>query len=96
MTTKTLLPVISRLFVLAAVVGLTACEVKKTEEGKMPEVEVKNGKMPEYDVQGPDVKVEQEKKTITVPDVDIVTPDEKRKGGNVEPGDAGAAAAPRE
>ena len=43
--------------------------------------------MPEYDVKGPDVRVEQKKKEITVPDVDIVTPKEKREGGNVEPGE---------
>ncbi len=71
---------------------MTACEVRKTQEGEMPEVKVEGGQVPKYDVEGPDVKVEKEKKEITVPDVDVVTPAEKRQGGNVEPGDAGAPA----
>lgn len=70
--------------------SMSACEVKKTQEGEMPEVNVEGGQAPKYDVEAPDVKVEEEKKTITVPDVDIVTPEEKRAGGNVEAGDAGA------
>jgi hypothetical protein len=67
--------------------SVTACDVKKTQEGEMPKVSVEGGQVPKYDVEGPDVKVEGEKKTITVPDVDVVTPQEKRQGGNVEPGD---------
>lgn len=74
----------------AVALALSACDVKKTEEGEMPKVE--GGKLPKYDVDAPEVKVE--KKTVTVPDVDIVTPDEKKQGGNVEPGDAGSATTP--
>jgi hypothetical protein len=74
--------------------GFAACDVKKTQEGEMPKVSVEGGQAPKYDVDAPEVKVEQEKKTITVPDVDIVTPDEKKQGGNLESGDAGAAPAP--
>jgi len=72
--------------------SLTACEVKKTQEGEMPDVSVEGGQVPKYDVDAPDVKVEGEKKTITVPDVDVVTPEEQRTGGNVEAGDPGTAA----
>lgn len=57
--------------------SMTACEVKKTEEGKMPK----------YEVETPDIEVKE--KTITVPDVEIVTPAEKRAekhaDGNAEP-----------
>lgn len=70
---------------------LGACEVKKTQEGELPKVTVEGGQVPKYEVEGPDVKVEKEKKTITVPDIDVVTPEEQRKGGNVEPGDPGKA-----
>lgn len=30
--------------------ALGACDVQQTEEGELPEVEVKGGNMPEYDV----------------------------------------------
>lgn len=83
---------LATLSVAAACLGLAACEVEKKQEGEMPKVNVEGGKMPEYDVKGPDVKVEQQKKEITVPDVDIVTPEEKRQGGNVESGDPGKPA----
>jgi hypothetical protein len=73
--------------VSALALSLTACDVKKTQEGEMPKVTVEGGQVPKYDVEGPDVKVGSEKKTITVPDIDIVTPKEKREGGNVEPGE---------
>jgi hypothetical protein len=66
--------------------AFTACEVRKKEDGEMPKVSVEGGKVPKYDVEPADVKIEQKQKTITVPDVDIVTPSEKRAGGNVEPG----------
>ena len=59
----------------------------------MPKVNVEGGKVPKYDVDAPDVKVEEKKTTVTVPDVDIVTPKEKREGGNVEGGEAKPAPA---
>ncbi len=59
-------------FILAAaaaatLLSFTACEVKKTQEGKAPEVEVKNGQMPKYDVDTAKVSVDTEKKEVTVP-----------------------------
>lgn len=90
MITKNLTPLraISFLALPAIALAFSSCEVKKTEEGEMPEVSVEGGNMPKYDVEGPDVRVEEKKidvpDTITVPDVDIVTPAEKREGGNVE------------
>lgn len=83
---------LSILSVAATCLGLAACEVEKKQEGELPKVNVEGGKMPEYDVRGPEVKVEQQKKEITVPDVDIITPEEKRKGENVESGDPGKPA----
>ena len=78
--------------VLAAVAVLfsfTACEVKKTEDGKAPTVKVEEGKMPKYDVDTAKVdvttkekemtvpKVTTEKKDVTVPDVNVTMPGEK-------------------
>lgn len=53
------------------------CEVQKTQEGKMPEVDVKGGQVPKYDVKTPDVNVTKEKQEVTVPNVDVHT--EKRE-----------------
>lgn len=53
--------------------GLAGCEVKKTQEGKLPDVEVKDGQIPKYDVIPPDVKVTTDPATVKVPDVDVKT-----------------------
>jgi hypothetical protein len=70
----------SRIFVAmtvaASALALSGCDVDKTEEGEMPEVEIEGGELPEYDVEGPDVDVGTEEKTITVPDVDVDMPED--------------------
>lgn len=38
--------------------ALTSCDVEKTEEGKMPEVNVEGGNLPKYDVDAPDIDVD--------------------------------------
>lgn len=68
-----------KLFVLLLAVCLmgvlTGCRVTQTEEGEMPKVDVdvdaEKGNLPKYDVDGPDIDVNTEEKTMTVPDVDI-------------------------
>lgn len=59
--------------------GLSSCEVKKTEEAEMPDVKVESQKMPEYEVEGTEVTVEEKKvdmpDSIKVPDIDVVTPE---------------------
>lgn len=59
---------------------LVGCDVDKTQEGKMPDVDVQTepGQMPEYYVDAPDVDVGTETKEIEVPDVDVTMPDEKK------------------
>lgn len=54
-------------------VGMTACDVDQTEEGEAPDVEVQEGELPAYDVEGPDVEVTED--TVTVPDVDVNSPE---------------------
>jgi hypothetical protein len=56
--------------------GLTGCDVKKTQEGNVtvPKYEVEKKQagdvtLPKYDVTTPDVKVGSTEKTITVPTV---------------------------
>lgn len=54
--------------------GLAGCEVQKTQEGKLPDVEVKDGQVPKYDVIPPDVNVTSDPATVKVPTgVDVKT-----------------------
>ncbi len=56
---------------------LTACTAEKTEDGRMPTVDVDvdatKGKLPKYDVDVAKVDVNTTTATVTVPDVDIKT-----------------------
>ncbi|MBT9568364.1 MAG: hypothetical protein IV085_08710 [Thiobacillus sp.] len=63
----------------ALALGLAACDVKQTEEGKLPDVEVKEGQMPKYDVDAADVDVKTEEKVITVPTLEYDTPAQDQK-----------------
>ncbi|AAZ97005.1 hypothetical protein Tbd_1052 [Thiobacillus denitrificans ATCC 25259] len=62
------------ILVPALVMGLAACDVKQTEEGKLPDVDVEGGQAPNYDVDAGDVDVGSEKKEMTVPTIDADTP----------------------
>ena len=63
--------------------ALTGCEVRQTEEGKMPDVDVdvdvEEGNLPKYDVDAPDVDVDIEPRDVTVPDVDVDVDLEKKE-----------------
>jgi hypothetical protein len=63
----------------AGMIGMVGCDVKKTQEGEMPDVDVEGGQLPKYDVDAPDVDVHMEKKDIKVPDVDVDVHTEKRE-----------------
>lgn len=55
-------------------VATTGCKVTQTQEGKMPEVQVKGGQVPKYDVKGPTVEMKSTTKQINVPtDVTVTT-----------------------
>jgi len=68
---------IAALGVLA--LGTSACDVKKTEDGEMPDVKVEGGKLPEYKVDAPEVNVKTEKKTVEVPTVEVTPADADKK-----------------
>ena len=62
--------------VAAGVLGLTACDVRKTQEGNvsLPKYEVEKTQagdvtLPKYDVTTPDVKVTTTEKTVNVPTI---------------------------
>ncbi|HYU31070.1 MAG TPA: hypothetical protein VEW48_02825 [Thermoanaerobaculia bacterium] len=60
-----------------------ACRVRQTQEGKVPEVEVKGGQVPKYDVDAPDIQVKTEKREVEVPVVKVNPP---RDDHQVSPG----------
>ena len=72
---------IVKLVMGAGCVMLGACQVEKTQNGQMPNVDVNvsGGQLPEYNVQGPEVNVGTENKVIQVPTVDVKAPQEKKK-----------------
>lgn len=53
--------------------ALYGCDVDQTREARAPDVDVEGGQLPAYDVDTPEVDVEQEKRQVTVPDVDVQT-----------------------
>lgn len=59
---------------------MLSCDVDKTREGEMPDVDVdvEGGQLPAYDVETPDVDVRGEERTIEVPDVDVDVDSEER------------------
>lgn len=63
---------------LAGTISLTfaGCQVEQTKEGEMPDVDVNasGGQMPEFNVQGPDVDVGTENRTVQVPTIDVDVP----------------------
>ena len=62
------------------VLPLAGCRVRQTEEGELPEVDVKveEGELPEYDVDAADVDVKTKEVEVTVPtDVDVKTEEKK-------------------
>jgi len=70
---KTKIGSLSRVLLVAALVALpfSACDIDRTDEGELPEVEIEGGELPEYDVDTADVDVHTDEKTVTVPDVDV-------------------------
>lgn len=65
-------------FALTSALALTACDVDKTQEGELPDVDVnaEGGQLPAYDVETPEVDVGTEEVQVEVPDVDVEMPDE--------------------
>lgn len=56
---------------------LSACNVEKTQEGELPDVDVsaQGGQLPAYDVETADVDVTTKQAEMTVPDVDVNSKD---------------------
>ncbi len=71
--------IIMSIFLTAALI--TSCDVKKTETGELPEVDIdvdaELGELPEYDMEWADVDLTTKTKTVTVPKVVVVMEEEE-------------------
>ena len=67
---------IKTLALVTVCLGIAGCKVNKTQEGKLPTVNVSatSGKLPEYNVQGPKVEIGSKNETVKVPTVHVKTP----------------------
>jgi hypothetical protein len=62
----------------AMVLALAGCKVEKTQEGELPNVEVKadGGQLPKYDVETPEVEVGTKTVEVEVPTATVEMPDD--------------------
>ena len=74
---------LTKIFAVSSLaLAASACDVNKTEDGEMPDVEVKSGELPEYEVKKtddgemPDVDVKTETKEVEVPVIDVEMPED--------------------
>ena len=74
---------------------IAGCDVDVKDDGELPKVDVDPGRAPEVDVRGPDINVETEEKTITVPDIDVDVPEEHENEPNRVPDDDDEVESPR-
>jgi hypothetical protein len=55
---------------------VAGCKVSKTQDAKLPKVEVKTteGQLPAYNIQGPNVQVGEKTHTFKTPTIHVTTP----------------------
>ncbi len=65
----------------ASSLALAGCDVDQTKEAELPDVDVNasGGQLPEFNVEGPEVNVGTENKTVQVPTVDVDIPAENEQ-----------------
>jgi hypothetical protein len=56
---------------LVVVLASAACTAEQTQEGELPDVDVKGGQAPEFDVDPATVRVGTDTQTVTVPNIDV-------------------------
>ena len=79
----------SIMFTAALMVPSMGCDIDVNDPGQLPDIQIRNGRMPDVEVRGPeveirkrekqievptDIEVTTEKKTISVPEVDVTLP----------------------
>ena len=67
------------LAIAALCLGASACKVNKTQDAKLPGVQVTatGGQLPKFNVEGPKVDVGTKTETVKVPTIHVTTPDHK-------------------
>ncbi|ABD56488.1 hypothetical protein [Jannaschia sp. CCS1] len=73
MKTGTILAIAVAAIVIVA--GIYMIDIDQTEEGALPTVSVEGGNMPEFDAEVGSIEITEE--TVTVPSIEITTPDEE-------------------
>lgn len=66
--------------------GVYMVDVEQTEEASLPDVDVsvEGGNLPEYNAEVGDVEVGEREVTVTVPTIDIESPEEERMAENAD------------
>ena len=68
--------------VAAVAFGVYMVDIDQTEEGAMPTVSIEGGNLPEYDAEVGDIEVGERDVTVTVPTIDVETPEEDAVASN--------------
>jgi hypothetical protein len=68
--------------VAAVAFGVYMVDIDQTEEGALPTVSIEGGNLPEYDAEVGDIEVGERDITVTVPTVDIESPEEDAVASN--------------
>lgn len=75
--------IIAGVVLIAAVAfGVYMVDIDQTQEGSLPTVSIDGGEMPEYDADVGDIEVGERDVTVTVPTVDVETPEEDAVASN--------------
>ncbi len=69
-------------FVAAVAFGVYMVDIDQTEEGSMPTVSIEGGNLPEFDAEVGEIEVGERDVTVTVPTVDIESPEEDAVASN--------------
>ena len=62
--------------VAAVAFGVYMVDIDQTEEGALPTVSIEGGNLPEYEADVGDIEVGERDITVTVPTVDVESPEE--------------------
>lgn len=68
--------------VAAVAFGVYMVDIDQTEEGALPTVSIEGGNLPEYETDVGDVDVGERDITVTVPTVDVESPEEDAVASN--------------
>ena len=63
--------------VVLGVIAYFMIDIKKTDDGQMPEISVGEGRMPKFDVGVGSIEVGKEDTTVNVPEVQVGTKEKK-------------------